>query len=493
MSASSALQTGTLTLAVDAPVHVLPQIARFCERYPGIAVRVETGNTDESLQRLFSYQADLALLGRDVSDERLLSLTLRNDPIVAFVSLSHPWAGRESIRLADLDAIYLAAYAVGQFTWGVLADRFGPRIVVFGGLLISALAALVMGTFATLPIFATCMVVQGLAQSTGWSGLCKNIGSFFATHERGRVLGLWSTCYAFGGLVASPFAGWWAYSVFGTWHAAFYFSAAVVGGVALLFLLLQRNRPEDVGHPPVEPQAASEAVRYAGFRPEGGNGGNGGSLQVLAKVVRNRTVLCLGLAYFLLKPARYAILLWGPVIVYERMPALGKVGAAIVPTAFEVAGLLGPILIGFASDKLFGARRMPACVISLLALTVCLALFVPAMTTGSIPIVVGLLFMMGLTLYGPDSMICGSAAIDFGTSEAAGTASGFVNGCGSVGAILGGLLPGYFDTYTVFIGFTIAALIATAVLLPHWNSRPGGARESLRNIPSLADFRPIRS
>lgn len=122
-------------------------------------------------------------------------------------------------------------------------------------------------------------------------------------------------------------------------------------------------------------------------------------------------MLVLGIAYFLLKPARYAILLWGPVIVYERMPALGKVGAAIVPTAFEVAGLLGPILIGFASDKLFGARRMPACVISLLALTVCLALFVPAMTTGSIPIVVGLLFMMGLTLYGPDSMICGSAAI----------------------------------------------------------------------------------
>ena len=174
-------------------------------------------------------------------------------------------------------------------------------------------------------------------------------------------------------------------------------------------------------------------------------------------------------------------------IVYERMPALGKVGAAIVPTAFEVAGLLGPILIGFASDKLFDARRMPACVISLLALTVCLALFVPAMTTGSIPIVVGLLFMMGLTLYGPDSMICGSAAIDFGTGEAAGTASGFVNGCGSVGAILGGLLPGYFDTYTVFIGFTVAALIATAVLLPHWNSRPDGVVKGHRNIPSLGN------
>ncbi|WP_404854354.1 MFS transporter, partial [Escherichia coli] len=44
----------------------------------------------------------------------------------------------DKMAMADLDAIYLAAYAVGQFTWGVLADRFGPRIVVFGGLLISA-------------------------------------------------------------------------------------------------------------------------------------------------------------------------------------------------------------------------------------------------------------------------------------------------------------------------------------------------------------------
>ncbi|MDF9902268.1 UNVERIFIED_ORG: sugar phosphate permease [Pseudomonas reinekei] len=95
----------------------------------------------------------------------------------------------DKMAMANLDAIYLTAYAVGQFTWGILADRFGPRVVVLGGLLISAGAALVMGNFATLPIFATCMLVQGLAQSTGWSGLCKNLGSFFPSEQRGRVLG----------------------------------------------------------------------------------------------------------------------------------------------------------------------------------------------------------------------------------------------------------------------------------------------------------------
>ncbi|KPN87340.1 MFS transporter [Pseudomonas nunensis] len=393
----------------------------------------------------------------------------------------------DKMAMANLDAIYLAAYAIGQFTWGILADRFGPRVVVLGGLLISAAAALVMGSFATLPIFATCMLIQGLAQSTGWSGLCKNIGSFFPAEQRGRVLGLWSSCYAFGGLVASPFAGWWAYTLIGTWHAAFISSAAVVGLVAVLFFIFQRNKPEDVGLPAVEPEPELSAEEtYAQSKIS--------VLEPLKEILRNRTVLVLGLSYFLLKPARYAILLWGPVIVFEQMPSVGKVGAAIIPTSFELAGLLGPILLGLASDKLFGARRMPACVISLLALTVSLALFMGALHTGSVMLVVALLFVMGLTLYGPDSMISGAAAIDFGTAKAGATAAGFVNGCGSVGAILGGLLPGYFDSVTVFIIFAGCAMFSAFVLIPHWNSRPAGLSLDCAFVPNQPmTIKPLRT
>ena len=312
-------------------------------------------------------------------------------------------------------------------------------------------------------------------------------GQFFPAQQRGRVLGLWSSCYAFGGLVASPFAGWWAYTLVGTWHAAFISSAAVVAVVAVLFFIFQRNTPQDVGLPAVEPapeQTAEEALAESRLSV----------LAPLREILRNRTVLTLGLAYFLLKPARYAILLWGPVIVFEQMPQVGKVGAAIIPTAFELAGLLGPIMIGLASDKLFGARRMPACVLSLLALTVALALFMGALHTGSVLLVVALLFVMGLTLYGPDSMISGAAAIDFGTAKAGATAAGFVNGCGSVGAILGGLLPGYFDTVTVFVVFAGCALFSALVLVPHWNSRPAGLRPYCAFVPNRAlAIKPLRS
>lgn len=54
----------------------------------------------------------------------------------------------------------------------------------------------------------------------------------------------------------------------------------------------------------------------------------------------------------------------------------------------------------------------------------------------------------------------------------AGTSAGFINGCGSVGAILGGLLPGCFGSSPLFYGFAGAALPAGLVLLPHWNRRP---------------------
>lgn len=62
------------------------------------------------------------------------------------------------------------------------------------------------------------------------------------------------------------------------------------------------------------------------------------------------------------------------------------------------------------------------------------------------------------------------SAVDFGTSKYAGAAAG-VDRCGSVGAILGGLLPGYLPITTLFYGFA-AALLAMLLLASHWNRMP---------------------
>ena len=67
--------------------------------------------------------------GRDVSDERLISLPLRNDPMVAFVSRNHPWADRESICLADLDDTPLVLREIGSVTRQTLEEEMARRRV----------------------------------------------------------------------------------------------------------------------------------------------------------------------------------------------------------------------------------------------------------------------------------------------------------------------------------------------------------------------------
>lgn len=374
--------------------------------------------------------------------------------------------------LANLDAVYLTAYAAGQFVWGSVSDRYGPRIVLIGGLAMSAIATLFMGLLPALIFLVPLMIVQGLSQSTGWSGTLKNIAQFFSIGERGRVLGLWSTNYAFGGLAAAPFLGWVAYSVFDSWRISFFTGALVVVGVLVLVITFQRNTPADVGLPPIEDYHSLEDLPPLDKDAKAIAEPSKSFREVFVTVTRDRMVMTLGAAYFLLKPARYAILLWGPVIVAERLNDAGNFKAITVPIAFGVAGLLAPVLIGRISDKVFKARRVPACVISLAGLVAALAMFGPLTETGNMWIMVALLAAIGLTVYAADAMISCVAAVDFGTSKHAGAAAGTINGCGSVGAILGGLLPGYIATEQLFYGFAGAAFIAMLLLIPHWRRMP---------------------
>jgi OPA family sugar phosphate sensor protein UhpC-like MFS transporter len=78
--------------------------------------------------------------------------------------------------------------------------------------------------------------------------------------------------------------------------------------------------------------------------------------------------------------------------------------------------------------------------------------------------------------YAPDSLISGIAAVDFGTKKGASTASGLINCAGSVGAVVGGTLPGLVQKQWgwqgVFTVLAAAVLLAALLLLPKWNALP---------------------
>ena len=378
-----------------------------------------------------------------------------------------------SLRMTDaqmawIDGAYLVAYAVGQFLFGIAGDRAGPRKVVLAGLFVSVVSALAMGASTWVVLFGVFFLIQGLAQSSGWAPLSKNMSMFFSRRERGMAMGLWCTNYAVGGLIASIIAGW-AGDRFG-WRYAFYIPAGLLLVVWLLFLLLQRNSPEDVGLPPIE--------QYHGELPDVPAAGETiaereGSWRIVRDVLTNRMVLLLAAVYFLLKPTRYAIRFWGPKYIHSKLGS-GMTESGALSALFELAGPAAALGGGILSDKVFGTRRVPVCVICLLLLGGLLVTF------NSFPVTrlsLGLsFFAIGMLLFAPDTLVAGAASVDFGTKKGASTASGVINGFGSIGAILGGTLPGFFNERWgwggVFMFLGAMCFLAGLILLPRWNALP---------------------
>src|ERR1041385_8149611 len=107
--------------------------------------------------------------------------------------------GLSTAQMSWIDGWYSIAYAIGQFFWGTLGDRFGTRRVILFGMMASLLTCAFMGFSRNATIFAVLFMAQGLWQASGWAPLGKNMGEFFSRRERGTVMGFWGTIYALGG------------------------------------------------------------------------------------------------------------------------------------------------------------------------------------------------------------------------------------------------------------------------------------------------------
>jgi sugar phosphate permease len=83
---------------------------------------------------------------------------------------------------------------------------------------------------------------------------------------------------------------------------------------------------------------------------------------------------------------------------------------------------------------------------------------------------VGALALVGALLFGPDSLLSGAAAQDVGGAAAAATATGLVNGVGSVGGMLEGLtlpaISAHFGWQAMFPLLAGLAVCAALALIP---------------------------
>ncbi len=379
--------------------------------------------------------------------------------------------GYTKLDFANVIAVYSAVYMLGQFLNGYLSDRFGPRKIVSIGLVISILANIFMGFAASIAVLIFLGGLNGLGQSAGWSGLIKNMTTWFRHKERGVVMAWWTTCYVVGGFVGTIFATYWltheTILVELGWKRGFWFPALVLLVIFIIYSLFVRNKPSDAGLSEIadgNPKVSKKDIQTIQAEKRE-------KREVLKMVLSNSAIRTAAVTYFFLKLTRYTFLFWLPTYMTEALGYSVKT-AGYSSSAYELAGFAGVVIAGYVSDKLFNANRFPVSAIMMYLLAVACLVQPYLSQLGLVYNIVGL-SMIGLMTFGPDSLLSAATAMDLGGRRGAATAAGVINGIGSLGQILSPFLVAFVTTrygwdslFYVFVGF---ALIGGTLLASKWN------------------------
>ena len=204
----------------------------------------------------------------------------------------------DATTLGTIGTAYLLAYTIGQFIAGAAGNKWGPRMLLLGGMAVSAGVNIGFGFGNNVATFSALMVLNGLAQATGWANNVGTMAAWFGRAERGRVMGFWATCYQVGGVAANTMAAW-VLGAYG-WRYSFFAGSAVLVAVWVFFLFNQRNKPEDLGLPGVVDDGEAPTP----------DAGDGGWAWLTGPVLTN--MLLVGAFYFFVKFIRYALWSWAP-------------------------------------------------------------------------------------------------------------------------------------------------------------------------------------
>jgi OPA family glycerol-3-phosphate transporter-like MFS transporter len=364
------------------------------------------------------------------------------------------WTGA---TIGNIYAAYLIAYAIGQFLASRMGPALGPRKNVLIGMALSVCVTAAMGIAISPWVMAGLLAVNGLAQATGWSGNVGTMANWFHKHERGRVMGVWSTNFTVGaitaGLVMGFLLGGSDNTLLQTWQPCFYVGAIVLSFVWIQFYFFQRNRPEDVGLPPIDdPVTAVDESKLPAAAEK----------VELSRQAWINLLLIAGF-YFFAKLVRYAIWSWAAYFLEKKYLLSGR-HANYYSIAFDVCGIPGVFLTGYISDKYFSSRRSGIALIMMLGMTlatVALILFAGA----SVTVFVILLGVVGFFLYGPDALLSGAGAMDLGNRRTATFAAAMISGVGSIGPIVQEVIvPRVYDEKTAGMTPVFVILFVSAVM-----------------------------
>lgn len=367
-------------------------------------------------------------------------------------------------QLGLLGSIFSVTYGVSKFASGLLGDRLNPRYFMALGLILTGIVNILFGMSSSILMFALFWGLNGYFQGFGWPPCARFLTQWYSHSERGSWWATWNVSHNVGAFIIPYIAGP-ALQYFG-WRYAMYIPGilCIFGGLFLINRL--RDTPQSLGLPPIEEFRNDYGTSKAVFEEES----RLTTRQVLIEYVfKNKYMWLLAFAYFFVYVVRTGINDWTALYLIEAK-GYSQIGANASASFFEAGGFIGSLFAGWASDRLFGARRGPINVIFAIGMLLSITFFwfLPGNQSWLNSLAI---FLVGFSIFGPQ-MLIGVAAAEMSHKKAAATSTGFVGFFAYIGAAIAGYPLGKITQEYGWEGFFwslfVCCIISLAFLMPLW-------------------------
>lgn len=362
--------------------------------------------------------------------------------------------GYTNMQLGLLGSSLYLTYAIGKFVNGVLADGSDVRKFLPTALILSAVANLcfvISAMFITpghtsffglssdailLWLFAFFWGANGWFQSAGFPAVAKSLTYWYSNSERGTKWSLWSCSHQVGTFLSVIVSGF-IVAHYG-WRMAFVVPALLAISVALWLFNRLRDKPQSLGLPCVEKYREEPVAKVDDCLPEEEDTRTYGQI-FKEHILFNKTIWLLAIAYIFVYVIRFGAEDWMIKYLSESKHNSLELSAMKL-SALPLFGILGTILAGIISDKVFKGKRAPVNLIYLIGVTISLILLKYNTISNLDFVLIGL---VGAFTYGPQMMIGGLCAVESSSKKVASAATGFTGTFGYVGAILSATGTGF--------------------------------------------------
>jgi OPA family sugar phosphate sensor protein UhpC-like MFS transporter len=363
--------------------------------------------------------------------------------------------GLDKADIGMMGSLFYITYGCSKFFSGIISDRSNPRFFMGIGLIVSGIINILFGLSSSLLMLTTLWVLNAIFQGWGWPACSKLLTTWYSRSERGFWWALWNTAHNVGGALIPLLIG------FITLHYSWRYGFIIPGIIAIfigLFLCWRlRDKPTAQGLPTVG-HWRKDNLELA----QEGEDLKLSHNEILKKyVLTNKYIWLLAFSYTLVYIVRTAINDWGNLYLTEQYN-YSLITANSALSLFEVGGLMGSLVAGWSSDKIFGGNRGPVNLIFSIGIFLAIsALWL--IPIGGFILQAACFFTIGFFIFGPQ-MLIGMAAAECSHKNAVGAATGFVGLFAYMGAALSGYPLALIMTEYQWTGFFTVITAASAAI-----------------------------